>query len=170
MIYFVSESRIKDFTPVLGNIDAKLISPLIPGLSDMWVKDRLGSYFYNIILTKYNNQTLSTIEEELVGIIQNTLIWRAASDIAITTAFQLTNKGPQEQFGQFSAQAGQSNVSLISKHYQQKAEYYDSRLRSFLLLNKDQFPDFTAKQNNDRSIVDVVPNKKQGYNKDITFF
>lgn len=170
MIAFITEERLKDFTVVLGNVDAKLISPLIPTLSDMWIKDRLGSYFYDDILTKYNAQTLAGKEIELVEIIQQTLLWRAASDVAITTAFQLTNKGPQEQNGINSTPAGQSNVSLISKHYQQKAEYYDSRLVSFLKLNKGDFPVFTDNLNNNSSIVDVKPNKSSGYNKDITFF
>lgn len=170
MIYWITESRLKDWTVVLGNVDAKLIMPLIPTLSDMWVKDRLGTYFYNDILAKYNAQTISGAEVELVKIIQETLLWRAASDIAITSAFQLTNKGPQEQNGINSTPAGQSNVSLISKHYQQKAEYFDARLVNYIKLNKDSFPNFTSNLNNDCSIVDVIPNKKGGYNKDITFF
>jgi hypothetical protein len=170
MIYFITEQRLKDFTTVLGNVDAKLISPLIPTLSEMWIKSRVGSYFYNHLLDVYNQQTANSDEQELISLIQQSLLWRAASDITITTSAQLTNKGPQTQSGINSSNADLGHVGLISRHYTNKAEFFDSRIESHLRLNKDKYPQFIAKENNDCSIVDIAPTKGKGFNKDINFF
>jgi hypothetical protein len=136
----------------------------------MRIKDVLGSYYYDIILAKYNAQTLSQLETEMVEIIQNSLIWRAASDIAITTSFQMTNKGIQSQNGDFSVNSSESSIFLISKHYAQKAEWFESRLINFIRLNKTQMPDYTNTLNRDSSITDIIPSVDKPYNRDITIF
>lgn len=170
MIYWITEARIKDFTTVLGNVDAKLISPLIPTLAAMWIEPRIGSYFYNHLLTVYNNQSANPDETTLISLIQQSLLWRAASDITITTSAQLTNKGPQVQNGINSASADLTQVGLISRHYTNKAEFFDSRIESLLRLNKNNYPEFISDLNNNKSIVDLAPSKGKGYNKDINFF
>lgn len=169
MIYFLTEQRLKSYTTVLGNVDAKIIAPLIPTLAEMWIQPRLGTYFYKDILAKFNAQTLNPDETTLVEYIQSSLLWRVASDVATTSSFQLTNKGIQAQYGSYSAQAGITEVGFVSKHYTQKAEFFDERLVSYLRLNKSKFPAFTDKQNTDCNIVDISPSKKSGYNKGILF-
>jgi hypothetical protein len=170
MIYFLTEERIKSQTTVLGNVDAKLISPLIPTLAEMWIKSRVGSYFYNHLLNVYNTQSANQDEQDLIVLIQQSLLWRAASDVTITTSAQLTNKGPQTQSGINSASADLTHVGLISRHYTNKAEFFDSRIEAHLRLNKNSYPQFIAKENNDKSIVDIAPEKGKGFNKDINFF
>lgn len=169
MIHFLTENRLKDFTTVLGNVDINLISPLMITVSDMWIKPRLGSYFYNDILVKYNAQTLDPLETELVSIIQNAMLWRLAADISLTASYQTTNKGIQTQNGMNSNNATLGEVSLISKHYTQKAEFYDARLVNHLTINKATFPNFTDRLNTGCNIVDIAPSAKKSYNMDITF-
>ena len=170
MVYFVTENRVKDFTLVLGNVDAKLINPLIPTISDMRIKDYLGTLFYDDLLDKYNAQTLSSDETEVVSIIQSAILWRAAEEVALTSSYQITNKGPQQQNGQNSLPPSDSAIGMISKHYAQKAEYYESRLINHLKINKDLFPLFISDANNDSSITDVIPITTQPYNRDINLF
>jgi hypothetical protein len=170
MKYFLSESRVKSMTITLDNVDASLISPLIPTLAAMWVESRVGSYFYNHLLTVYNAETANADEVVLIGYIQNSLIWRAAADVYLTSSGQLTNKGPQDQYGINSSASDISKVSLISKHYTQKAEFFDARIEAHLRLNKDKFPEFTDRLNNNCGYVDLSPSKSSPYNLDITFF
>lgn len=178
MIYFVTPERLKDFTVILGNVDEKLINPLIPSLSDMRIKDYLGTLFYNEILTEWNdaitNQTtLTTLKEELVSIIQFALMWRACADVVLTSSYQVTNKGVQEQYGVNSTNAELGAIGMISRHYNQKAEYYETRLQKFLKLNwnEAEFTTLASLDNNSTCRTDVVPNKTtKPYNKDINFF
>lgn len=168
-IYFCTEARIKDFTTVLGNVSAGLIQPLIPTLAAMWIQDRVGSYFYNHLLDVYNAGTASAPEEVLISAIQQSLMWRAAADIIITTSTQITNKGPQDQYGINSSASDFTKVSLISRHYTNKAEFFDARIAAILRLKPEDYPEFTAKENNDCKITDIIPNTNPPYNLDINF-
>jgi hypothetical protein len=166
-VYFISEQRLKDFTTTLGNVDAKLFAPLIPSAADMWIMPRTGTHFFNDLLRKYNAQTLNPMELELVGYIQNSLMWRVVSEIVITSSSQITNKGPQDQSGQNSEASSITKLGILTKHYNGKADFYDARIISFLWKNKDKFPAFTSKLNMDCD-VDLYPSKKTPYNG-ITF-
>lgn len=168
-IYFVTEARIKDYTTVLGNVDAKLLSPLIPTLAGMWIEPRLGSYFYAHLLSVYNAETANSYETELISLIQQSLIWRAAADYTISSSGQLSNKGPQDQNGINSSSSDLSKIGMLKKHYEQKAVFYDSRIESYIRLNKDNLPEFTADANNNSSIVDLTPEKGKGGSNYISF-
>lgn len=168
MIYFLTNKRLTDFTTVLGGVDIKLFAPLIPTIADQWIKPRTGSYFFDSLLSKYNNQSLNPTEATLVGLIQNSLMWRTASELALTSTSQLTNKGLQEQSGNNSSPSNVTRTGMIMKHYEKKAEFYEARIVHFIWSNRKQLPDFTSKLNMDCD-VDLYPSKTTTYN-DIFFF
>ena len=170
MLYFLTENRIKAHTTILGNVDAKLIQPLIESCSDQWVKPRTGSHFFNYLLNGYNNQSFNVgdKEYELIGLIQKSLLWRMTSEVVITSSAQLTNKGPQEQDGLNSQPSSNTKLGMLTKHYGAKADFYDNRIIHFIWSNKDGFPEFTSKLNRDCD-VDLYPTKQTPYN-DIYFF
>lgn len=157
-IYFLTEKRIKDFTTVLGNVDIKLISPLIPSLADQFIKPRTGSYYFGHLLGEYNSQSLNSLEEKLVGLIQNSLMWRVASELVITSSSQITNKGVQDQSGLNSAPTELTKLGLLTKHYGSKADFYDARIVEYLWKNKKQLTKFEDKLNMDCN-SDLFPSK-----------
>lgn len=169
-IFFVTESRIKNHTTILGSVDAQLISPLIPTLAGMWIEPRIGSYFYKHLLTVYNSETANPAEIEIIKLIQQSLLWRASSDVVITSSGQITNKGLQDQNGINSNVSDMSKIGLISRHYTNKAEFFDARIEAHLRLNKADYPEFTDKLNNNCGIVDLPPSKDSSYNLDVLFF
>ena len=152
MIYFVTETFLKTETPLTNNVEITDIYPLIKSVADMWVRDAIGTYFYNDLLEKYNNQTLSNDEIKVVEIMQYCIAWRACADSVLELSFQLKNKGIQTQSGDFSASAELKSITLMQKHYEQKAAFYDTRLVDFFKDNKDLFPVFLDKLNNDSRI------------------
>lgn len=167
-VYFLSEKRLKDFTTVLGNVDAKLFAPLIPAVAEMFIKPRTGILFFNHLLNSYNTQTLTASEVELVSLIQQSMMWRVTSDIVISSSAQLTNKGAQEQNGMNSDSASVTKLGMLTKHYNGKADFYDARIIDFIWRYKDDFPTFTSKLNKGCD-ADLYPTKTTPYN-DIHFF
>jgi hypothetical protein len=165
--YWIGEDFIKSNTPLTQNTDAKDIIPFVATASDMFVQPLLGSYFYNILLAKYNAQTLNSDEEQLVLLIKPVVAWRAAADAVYALTYQLKNKGLVTQNGENSDPADPEQVVMIKRHYDQKAEHYTERVIKHLIINKDLFPEFTAKENNDCSITDMLPQKDSGYNQDM---
>ena len=80
MTYFVTETYLKNKTDISGNADVKYILPHIQTNSDMWVQPLLGTYFYEYLLVAFNDETLSSDEEELVDKIKPVIAWRALGD------------------------------------------------------------------------------------------
>jgi hypothetical protein len=155
MIYFITETYLKNNTPITKNVDVKDVTPYIRPASDMRVQSILGTYFYEYLLTAYNAQSLSSPEEALVEKIQPVVAWRAAENAAFGLSYQLKNKGIQSQFGDYSQNVSQSEVAFVMDHYGQMAAFFEKRLINFILENKDLYPQFTSALNTDSDIKPV---------------
>ena len=155
MIYFITETYLKNNTPITKNVDVKDVTPYIRVSADMRCQAILGSYFYEYLLTAYNAQSLSSSEEVLVEKIQPVVAWRAAENSAFGLSYQLKNKGIQSQFGDYSQNVSQSEVAFVMDHYGQMAAFFEKRLINFILENKDLYPQFTSALNTDSDIKPV---------------
>jgi hypothetical protein len=155
MIYFVTETYLKNNTPITANVDVKDVTPYIRPSSDMRVQSILGSYFYTYLLAEYNAQTLNNDEEKLVEKIQPVVAWRAAENAVFGLSYQLKNKGVQVQFGDYSQNVSQGEVAFVMDHYGQMAAFFEKRLINYILENKDLFPEFTSTLNTDSDIKPV---------------
>lgn len=164
MIYFVTETYLKNNTPITKNVDVKDVTPYIRPASDMRVQSILGSYFYEYLLTAYNAQTLTADEETLVERIQPVVAWRAAENAVFGLSYQLKNKGVQVQFGDYSQNVSQGEVAFVMDHYGQMAAFFEKRLTNYILENKDLFAEFTSALNTDSDIKPVDDCTDNDYN------
>jgi hypothetical protein len=152
MIYFVTDTLLKNTTNVGANADTRDFQPFIRTASDMWAQSLLGTYFYTDLLTKYNAQTLSANEQVLVGKIQMVVAWRAAADASYALSRKITNKGIQRESGENSEGVEASELSFAMRQYNQKAEFYTNRVIKYLQENKSLFANFTSENNRDSDI------------------
>ena len=90
MIYFVTENFLKINTPITKNVDVTDVYPYVKPASDMRLQAILGSYFYNYLLTQYNDEVLTPDEITLVEKIQFVVAWRAAEQAASLAGGQLS--------------------------------------------------------------------------------
>lgn len=168
MIYFCTESWIKNNTPITENVDMTDVMPWMKTAAEMWVQPILGTYFYNDLLTKYNAQTLSADEIILVGMIQPAIAWRAASDVVYGLSYQLKNKGIQTQNGDFSESVELNEVQFGMAHYRQKAEFYEDLIIKYLKENKGLYPNFTSTSNTNCSVL-ITPQHNTNLGTNIAF-
>lgn len=154
MIYFVTEAFLKANTPITANCDVTDIIPWVQIAADMEIRPILGTYFYDIILDKYNAQTLDANETTLVSFIKPAIAWRAAGLSVYGLVYQLKNKGLQKQSGDFSESVSEEEVKFGMSHYEQMSRFYSNQLIKWLKANKDLFPDFTNVLNNDSNYKD----------------
>jgi len=166
MIYFVTEGYLKTKTPITQNVSAVDVMPFIAPAAEAWMQSILGTYFFNDLLTKYNAQTLNSDETALVQKIQPAIAWRAAVDCVLALTYQLKNKGLQKQNGDNSESVEQSEVGFVMRHYEQKAEFYESMVRTYVCKYKDLFPEFESDDNKDSLLK---PQKDDNFNTDIMF-
>jgi hypothetical protein len=147
MIYFVTETQIKNITGISDNVDAKNVMPFMQPAADLFMSIILGREYYDYLLDAYNAQTLNAAEIVLVEHIIPATSWRAASIAIDFNWAKWTNKGPQTQSGEFSAGLDTDGLSFIKQNYINMSEYYENRVVRFLKLNKDDYPGYTAESN-----------------------
>jgi len=160
MIYFVTETFLKDNTPITGNVDAKDLAPFMRTTVTTYVYNMLGYTFTHDLLTKYNAGTLNAKESELVEFLQYMVSYYAAYDAAPHVSFRLSNKGVQSQSGDYSASEGISAVEYVRREYLKFAKVFESNTRAFLELNKDEFALYTDETNQDIEAPDGETNAK----------
>ena len=158
MNYFITETYLKTNTPITANVDVTDVTPYIATQAQLRVMPILGTTFYNYLLTKYNAQTLTNVEEALVAYIQPVIAWRSAEDAVFGLTYQLKNKGLQTQFGDFSSSVTRSEVAFGMEHYAQKASFFEQRLIRWLLANRNLFPIFISTANQDTDLRPMFHN------------
>ena len=168
MVYFVSTNYLKDTTIVANNVDDKILTPSIRSASDAYVRTIIGIHFYNILLTKFNNQTLTPSEITLVQeYIKPAIAWRAASEVVISASYQSTNKGIQIQNGDFSNSPEYKAIMFVNHHATDRASFYEDILLKWLNENGNTYPDFMSDLNKDALARKCGPNNL--FNQSIIF-
>ena len=150
--YFVSENFIKTNSVVTANVDATDFTPLVELAAKAYVKPMIGTYFFDDLLTKYNNQTLSSDELLVVEKMQYAILWRVNAEATLTLTYQLKNKGIMKQNDENAESVALDEVTFMYNNYIQYATYFQSELKKFLMDNKDDFPVFLDILNKDSSV------------------
>ena len=140
MIYFVTETFLKNKTHITQNVDAKDLAPFIPLAVKTYVQPILGYRFTEDLLEKFNDGLLSPDETELVEFIQFVTAFYAAYDAIPNLTFRVSNKGVQSQFGDYTASEGVATVEYIRNNVMKFAKVHESNMRAFLELNKENYP------------------------------
>jgi hypothetical protein len=168
MTYFITETYLKNNTPVTNNVAISDIISFVKTQSDMRIQPILGTYFYEYLLTEYNAQTLTADEETLVTYIQPVVAWRSCEDAVYGLTYQLKNKGIQVQSGEFSQSVAQKEAAFMADHYAQKAAFFEKRLKYYLVENKELFAEFTSTDNKDSDLAPIISNCTSPDNYDNT--
>lgn len=160
MIYFVTEQFIKTKTHITQNVDAKDLAPYIELSVKTYVQPILGYRFTIDLLNKFNAGTLSAEEEELIEFVQYVTAFYSAYDAIPNLSFRISNKGIQSQSGDYSSAETVSTVEYIRNNVLKFAKVYEGNMRSFLELNKLEFPLYLNKVNKEISAPDLKLNPR----------
>ena len=149
--YFITEAFLISNGIVYNNVDAHYAG-LIQFAAKAFVKPQIGSYFFEDLLTKYNNQTLSTDEQTLVEKMQWAIAWRVKADIGIEMTYQLTNNGYLKQADDNAQVIDLKEVSFLTDRALQKAILFESELKDYLVDNKNLYSVYLDILNKDSMI------------------
>jgi len=162
MIYFqVTEQFIKNDTHITQNVDAADIQPYIQIAAVTYLQPIMGYNFYNDILVKSDAGTLSTNEQTLVDFIKYMVAFYAAYEAVPNLAYRISNKGPQSQFGEYSASEGITVVEYIRRNIIKFAKLKEDELRAYLNENYKNFPLWKSSDNKDINLPNT--NKTDNY-------
>lgn len=157
-VLFVSETYIRENTIFNKNVDTQDITNNVGVSQDMFIEPILGSTFYQALELAYSAQTLTANEEVLMTYIKPVVAWRAAQLTLPFLTFNVKNKGPQTQNGDFSQSVDTSVMFYLKKEIENRAEWYSQRLATYLCQNANLFPSYTAP-----GVTNIQPNHQGGY-------
>ena len=165
MIYFVSETYIRENTPVNANVDIKDLLPNIKPASDMFIMPILGTNFYTTLLNSYSAMTLNANEEILVSYIKPFLAYKTIEISIPWLTYQVKNKGPQSQTGDFSSNIDNSTMYYLKKELENRSEWYSQRLVNYLCDNSSLFSGYT-----NNNSTDLSPDNSATYDSGIALY
>lgn len=163
MIYFVTESFLKNNTHITQNVDAGDLAPYVPMSVKTYIQPILGYNFTNDLLTKFNNGTLNTEEEALVDFIKYVTAFYCAYDAIPNLTFKVSNKGIQSQFGDYTNSEGVATVEYIRNNVLKFAKVHESNMRAFLDENKEDYPLYLDQINKEVQSPDGDKNIKTNF-------
>lgn len=143
----------KEIGPISDNCDMKMVSFWVAPMGETRVRPIVGRAFYKHLLQAYNNQTLTSDEEELVGMMQKVIAWRSAAQSVYSVSRPLKNIGVQRMRSENSDGVDTSDIVLGMDHYDQVAGGYQRDLVLFLKENKSKYPELTAANNKDNEAL-----------------
>jgi len=159
MEYFVGEKYIRKF--LNANIEWTLLEPLVKRSALTYLRPLLGFRFFEDLLTKYNDETLSAIEIELVEMIKYIQGLRVKYESVYETSIQSSNKGFMFQNGDNMNSSTMEDLDKLRGDLSRKIEDDENVMLSWLIFNKDDFPLFTDTTNDE-----IQPPLNNGYPSD----
>jgi hypothetical protein len=147
-ILLISDTILKERTPIHTNIDPKLLYATIKAAQDMYILPVLGSSLYfklqTIITTGAIDEPAESAYKTLLDIyIIDALIWYTLYELPIDLSYQFWNKGVVRKQGQDTEMPSMSDLLDIGNRNKNKAEFYGNRLKKYLQQNAyTLFPEY----------------------------
>ena len=142
-ILFLTEQTFKERTGASNAIDGKQLFPMIKVAGDMYIQPVLGSTLYKRLQEGVENDDLSVDEKALIDdYITDALIWFTMSMLPMSMGYQLFSKGFLQKTSEESTPPSRADLELIEQKYKSMAEFYNSRLISFLQENYTLYSEY----------------------------
>lgn len=142
-IVFVSETYLKTFSPIAGNVDIQMIYPHIISYQDLSIKPILGSKLYEGLQTRIDNETLTSDDRDLLDICRQVIVWGTVEMMIPFLAVQLRNKGVVENTGDTTQNADIDKLKWLQDSAKSNCEFYKKRLDEYLCKNGNLFTEYT---------------------------
>lgn len=155
----LSEAYLKANSILSEAIDFRLLAPQIAFIEDVKIPDALGEKTSEDLRTKFENQTLTPIEEDAVKILKKMLLGYLEMYAVDTLSTRIRNKGGQKESGNNSTNAPEYNIGQIKAQAEERAEFYKKEVIKFIEANKTEFPLFVHNcKDSDNPYIDVYFN------------
>ena len=139
-ILFITEQLFKERTGASNAIDGKQLFPMIKVAQDIYIQPTLGSTLYLRLQEGIDADDLNNDEKSLLNnYITDALIWYTMSMLPMTMGYQLFSKGFLQKTSEESNTPALKDLELLEQKYKSMAEFYNTRLISYLQENYNLF-------------------------------
>ena len=142
--FFISESYLKENTPIDDNVDPKLLRMSMREAQDIYIRDLIGSGIYDELITQIVNSTLTAANTTLLNeYIAPCMKYYVLYDAAHIINYQIVNKGISTRNSEFQSPAEIGVIEALMTKWKDRGDYYANRLKAYLLQNLSTYPKYT---------------------------
>lgn len=161
---FISVNDLTQLSIINGNVDSKLLTPIIELAQDKYVMNLIGSGIYNQIQTQIEADTVSAANKTLLDkFIQPCLIWYTIFESPVFLNIKFENKAVVRKNSDNSTPLGSDEMIFAADNILHNAQFYAERMRRFLLANPTTYPLYL----NPGSTIDTIWPQQQSYDSGI---
>jgi len=139
----ISDSDVKSFTSMDGNIDPDLIMPLINAAQDSEIERLIGSALLTKLKTEVENDTLAGDYLILLeNYLKPTLAWFTFSYFIPFNAYTYSNKGIFKHSSESSITPEKNEIDYLREKAATQATHYANRMTKWLCAFSSSFPEY----------------------------
>lgn len=142
-ILLVSEATVKARTNIDENVSGKLLLPAIRSAQEIGLRQLLGDALLDKIKELAASNNLEGYYDMLCKQAQDYLVYQTVADICLLTAVKIGNAGLEQVSDEHLAPISISDSYSLQDYYQKKADYFASRLQSWIINNSEHYPELS---------------------------
>ena len=187
MIYnvlFISEQKLKDFTPLNTNVDSSELRWGISQAQTIFIQETLGTRLFEkmgeLVQTgDIDDAQYIRYKELLNNYIQPTLIWFSYFMLLDSFFIKTVNIGLQQYRSEQSNPIGIKELQYLKDNAKNNAEFNDNLMRRYLVFNTAWYPEYTEYKNPEDLMPEfggafktniVLPNSGYGFGPNVGGF
>lgn len=147
---FISESKLKDNSVLMENVDMKLVTPSIQYVQDNVIQRLCGTKLYRELQSQVYNNALKTDYKELLDdYIEPILIYGVLAEIPSDLLLKMMNLTVGSTQDDQVTSATLKQVHYLKEQNKNKMQFYAKRMVDHLSWNSNKFPEFLENTEDD---------------------
>lgn len=152
---FITEDKLKSFTGIDANVDPEILYPFVIQSQDLYVQSTLGTKLYNALKTYVNDyvttqtpipQAYKTLLDDYVA---NMVVYYTYYLALPHIKYKTTNKGLMSGTSEVGETISLEEVQFLMNKVNSTAQFYNERLRDFLVAYQEDYPEYQSYTNKD---------------------
>lgn len=146
-VFLVNENYVRSVTSIDDNVQSKYLLSAIREAQEVNLQEITGTALLNKLKDLVADGTIeasgNTEYKALVEESQLFLSYQAIANLCIITAVKISNGGLQTNRDENLDNIGLSDSFVLKDYYQAKADFFASRLQSFIYRNRASYPELS---------------------------
>lgn len=147
-VLLISEAYIKENSFVEGNIDGKMLSPVVRVVQDRYMHTMLGTTLYRKLQDMVKNRQSTPIPDSYRALIEDyvqpSLLWYVLADLPVPLQYKVVPKGVVQRSDATIQTTSTTDRKELMDYCRGYAEWYAQRAIDYLRANASLYPEYTS--------------------------
>lgn len=149
MVFFLSETRLKNDL-LHDNVSGEYIRPAMITAHTVYLKEAIGDNLYDkmveLVIAESGSDPhkmppayKSLLDDYIIPYLE----FLVMAELTMNVSFKVRNLGIVTTNDTNATQVSMENTKYFQNYYQSKAEFYENRLKKYLGMNHENFPEYS---------------------------